>query len=260
MKTDILDRIIAAKRDRLRDAKIALNETAIQIMARDLRDGRERSRLTQALKDRNGSGIIAEFKRASPSKGLINDTVDPADAAAAYRDGGAAAISVLTEEDFFRGSLNDLRKARAAVDLPILRKDFIVEAYQIYEAALAGADAILLIVAALDTNDLAGLRSIAVDLGLDVLVEVHDLDELAVAHSIGADLIGVNNRDLRTFEVSLDTSRRLIDDKRGALFVSESGLSTAAELAELRSLGYDGFLIGETFMRGGLELLKEGSR
>lgn len=254
MSVTILDKIIAAKKIRITEAKASIDDVAMRSMAENFRRGREEFRLQKALSDSSRTNIIAEFKRASPSKGVINDSLDPAETAVTYRDSGAAAISVLTEEDFFQGSLEDLRAVRAAVDIPILRKDFVVDEYQIYEAAAAGADAILLIVAALDETELAGLRTVARDLGLDALVEVHDAGELKIAHNIGADLIGVNNRNLKTFEVSLDVSRRLIGDKRDALFVSESGLSTSEELDELSALGYDGFLIGETFMRGGLDL------
>lgn len=254
MSTTILDKIIAAKKIRIAEAKASIDEKTMRSMAENFRRGREEFRLRNALSDSSQTNIIAEFKRASPSKGVINDTLDPAETAVAYRDKGAAAISVLTEEDFFRGSLDDLRAVRAAVDIPILRKDFTLDEYQIFEAAALGADAILLIVAALDSADLLRLRAVAHGLGLDALVEVHNADELAIAQAIGADLIGVNNRNLKTFEVSLDVSRGLIGDKRDALFVSESGLSTRDELNELSALGYDGFLIGEAFMRGGMDL------
>src|SRR5262249_10347201 len=150
--------------------------------------------------------IIAEIKRASPSKGTINDTIDVAETAKTYKSGGACAISVLTEEQFFEGSLDDLRVARDAIDLPILRKDFIVDDFQIYEAAAAGADAILLIVAALGFENLREFQTLARELGLDALVEVHTAAELEIATEIGARLIGVNNRDLRSFDVSLDIS------------------------------------------------------
>jgi indole-3-glycerol phosphate synthase len=250
----ILDKIIAAKKIRIDAARALVDDATVRSVAKAYRNGREAFRLRKALSDSTRTNIIAEFKRASPSKGIINDELDPANTAMSYRDRGAAAISVLTEEDFFRGSLDDLRAVRAAVDIPVLRKDFTVDEYQIFEAAAAGADAILLIVAAMDASELSRLRSVAHGLGLDVLVEVHDADELEIAHKIGADLIGVNNRNLKTFEVSIDVSRRLIGDKRDALFVSESGLSATEELDELSALGYDGFLIGETFMRGGLDL------
>lgn len=195
--------------------------------------------------------IIAEFKRRSPSKGLIRAGADPTDIAREYVAGGAASISVLTEEDYFEGSLADLRSIRKAVELPILRKDFIFDKYQIYEAAIAGADAILLIVAAVPDEDLIDLREVVEEeLGMDALVEVHDDRELQRAAACGATIIGVNNRDLRTFDVSIDTSFRLIDQAPpDSLLISESGLDSAENLRRLRDAGYSGFLIGESLMR-----------
>jgi indole-3-glycerol phosphate synthase len=171
--------------------------------------------------------------------------------AKAYTAGGASAISVLTEEDFFQGSLHDLKTICAASSLPVLRKDFIFDAFQIYEAAEAGADAVLLIVAMLKDEDLAELRSVAEDeLGIDALVEVHNMEELQRASEVGAKLIGVNNRDLHSFAVSLDVSRTLIKHRpEDAIMIAESGISTREEINELVALGFDGFLIGETLMR-----------
>ena len=194
--------------------------------------------------------IVAEFKRASPSKGLINDQLDPAETAVMYRAGGAAAISVLTEEDHFLGSLDDLLSIKNAVDLPLLRKDFIIDEYQMFESAAAGASAVLLIVAALPTVTLMTFQALANSLSLDVIVEVHDLDEMQIAIEIGATIIGVNNRNLKTFEVTLDVSRDLIKMRPGnALMIAESGISNADEISELHSLGYNAFLIGESLMR-----------
>jgi tryptophan synthase beta chain len=216
--------------------------------------------------------VIAEIKRASPSKGLIRENLDPEQQAREYTRGGAAAISVVTEEDYFLGSLNDLRAVRAASALPILRKDFIFDSYQVYETGEAGADALLLIVAALEDAQLSELLRIAQDeLGMDALVEVHTADEMRRARSCGARIIGVNNRDLRSFEVSLDVSvelarivfgdraawRRVAEDQSGAgpphskeaLLVSESGLNTGSDLRRLQALGFSAFLIGETLMR-----------
>ena len=197
--------------------------------------------------------IIAEIKRASPSKGVINDKIDVAEVSRNYENGGACAISVLTEEDRFKGSLKDLQTARNAVKLPILRKDFIYDEFQIYEAAEAGADVILLIAAMLDDVKLGQLHSLAEnDLGLDALVEVHTLEELERVKKIGAKIIGINNRDLHTFKVSLDVSRELIKHApENALLITESGISTKGEILELRELGFAGFLIGETLMRSG---------
>jgi indole-3-glycerol phosphate synthase len=181
----------------------------------------------------------------------MNSGADVEKLAKAYTAGGASAISVLTEEDFFQGSLHDLKMVRAASSLPVLRKDFIFDAFQIYEAAEAGADAVLLIVAMLKDEDLAELRSVAEDeLGIDVLVEVHNMEELQRVSEVGAKLIGVNNRDLHSFAVSLDVSRTLIKHRpEDALMIAESGISTREEINELFALGFDGFLIGETLMR-----------
>jgi indole-3-glycerol phosphate synthase len=203
--------------------------------------------------------IIAEFKRASPSKGVINDQADPVETARAYTNAGACAISVLTEPDYFQGSLEDLRVIRDAVSIPVLRKDFIVDPFQIYEAAEAGADAVLLIVAALSVEELTGLRSLAQEeLGMDALIEVHTAEEMKIANDIDAKLIGVNNRDLRSFKVSLDVSRELIRfAPAGAILISESGLRRRDEIVELQSLGYSAFLIGETLMRTGSGALRE---
>ncbi|MDQ3800817.1 MAG: indole-3-glycerol phosphate synthase TrpC [Acidobacteriota bacterium] len=210
-------------------------------------------RLRAALQNENRLNIIAEIKRASPSKGVINDKIDAAETARNYERGGAAAISVLTEEDKFQGSLEDLKTVRAAVSLPILRKDFIYDEFQIYEAAQAGADVILLIAAMLDDEALARLRRLTEEeLKMDALVEVHTTEELERAGKTGAGVIGVNNRDLHSFKVSLDVSRELI--KRapaGALMIAESGLRTREDLLELKSLGFHGFLIGETLMKSG---------
>ncbi len=252
MKGTILEKIVEAKRVRVDAAKQNCDLEALIEQAQKTRTGRTSGRFEDALSDRSRTNIIAEFKRASPSKGVINDGREPTDAAIAYRDGGAAAISVLTEEDFFQGSLVHLRAVRSAVDLPILRKDFVVDEFQIVESAIAGADAVLLIVAALATDELQHFQSSAHSLGLDAIVEVHDSDELAIAKAIGATIIGVNNRDLKTFNVSLDVSRELITSKpAGVLMIAESGISTRDEIVGLKDLGYDGFLIGETLMRSG---------
>jgi indole-3-glycerol phosphate synthase len=200
---------------------------------------------------KDGINIIAEFKRRSPSKGVIREGANPSEIARAYEAGGAVAMSVLTEEDYFAGSLDDLCQVKSTVNLPVLRKDFIVDEYQVYESAAAGADAILLIVAALDDERLARLRGLAEDeLQMDALVEVHSSDEMKRAVACGAKLIGVNNRDLRTFEVSLETSLSLAREAPSeALFISESGLNNSADLRRLYDAGYRGFLIGETLMR-----------
>lgn len=200
--------------------------------------------------DRPGIGVIAEFKRRSPSAGRLRADADVAKIAAAYERGGASAMSVLTEEPNFDGSLDDLRAAKAACGLPILRKDFIVDPYQLHEAQAAGADAVLLIVAALDRSKLASLHETASELGLDVLVEVHDSGELAIAASIGASLIGVNNRDLRDFTVDIARTSSLIEEMPpGATVVSESGIAAPEQLRALEQQGVAAVLVGETLMR-----------
>lgn len=245
-----LEEIIEAKRVRV--AREKANANLVDVKRRAFENVGTPRRFRNALTDRSRINIIAEFKRASPSKGVINDTLGPAETAAAYEKGGAAAISVLTEQDFFRGSLDDLAAARNAVDLPLLRKDFIVDEFQIYESAAVGADAILLIVAALNVEELRTFQSLTHELGLDVLVEVHDHEELTIAVDIGAHLIGVNNRNLKTFEVSLAVSRGLIEHApTDAVMIAESGLRSYDEIIELHAIGYGGFLIGETLMRSG---------
>jgi len=195
--------------------------------------------------------IIAEFKRRSPSAGTIRKDLSANDVAARYERGGACAISVLTDEQYFGGSVSDLQAVRASTVLPLLRKDFIVDEIQIYEAAVVGADAVLLIAAALEDAPLAKLRAVAEDeLGLDAVVEVHTPEELRRAVQAGARIIGVNNRDLRTFRTSLDTSERIIAEApRDRIMISESGLQNPKSLRHLRALGFRGFLIGEALMR-----------
>jgi len=226
--------------DPLREHALEIRKTAVQ------------HRLLQALKSESPRlKIIAEFKRRSPSAGRIRDDRSAEEVARSYERGGACAISVLTDEAYFGGSIADLGAVRSTTDLPILRKDFIIDPIQIYEAATAGADAVLLIVAALDGGMLCDLRDIAEDqLGLDALVEVHTSEELHRALNGSAKIIGVNNRNLQTFQVSLETSERLIaeteDDK---IMISESGLQDAESLRRLDMLGFRGFLMGETLMR-----------
>jgi len=245
---DVLSEIIARKRERVLAAKELVPFVEIRHLA--ARRHVVPHAFSNALR-REGINVIAEFKRRSPSKGVIRPDADLVSIVKSYEAGGAAAISVLTEEDYFSGSLDDLRSVKATVGLPVLRKDFVFDEYQVYEAAAAGADAVLLIVAALDDELLLGLRRLAEDeLGLDALVEVHSLEEMRRASACGAGLIGVNNRDLRTFEVSLETSLSLaVEAPAGALLISESGLRTREDLQLLQRSGFRGFLIGETFMR-----------
>ena len=247
-----LTEIIELKKKRLEIAKQKRDFDELKEAANSVRKNAERHRLRAAL-ERNQINIIAEIKRASPSKGVINDKINVAEIALAYEKGGACAISVLTEEDKFQGSLEDLKTARTAVEIPILRKDFIFDEFQIYEAAEAGADVILLIAAILGDEDLLNLYHLAEhDLGLDALIEVHTFNELNRVKKIGAKILGVNNRDLHSFAVSLDVSRELIKHApENALMITESGLSSRDEILELRRLGFAGFLIGETLMRSG---------
>lgn len=221
------------------------------MMARRAREIAAPHALLAALRHESGRNIIAEFKRKSPSRGEIRSDADPVMITQAYVAAGATAISVLTEEDYFAGSLDDLRAVRQAISQPILRKDFIFEEYQVHESAAAGADALLLIVAALDDEALGRLRQLAEDeLGMDALVEVHTREEMDRAVSCGAKLIGVNNRNLATFEVSLETSAQLATvSTNDALLVSESGIGSADDIDRLYDLGYRGFLIGESLMR-----------
>jgi len=246
---DILSQIIAKKRLTLESAKRALPFEQLRTTALNVRAVMNAHALRNALTS-NAINIIAEFKRRSPSKGTIRENTDAATLARSYESAGAAAISVLTEENYFAGSLDDLIAVRAQVSIPILRKDFVFDEWQVHESAAAGADALLLIVAALDDETLVRLlRLTEENLGMDALVEVHTRDEMERAVAHGAKLIGVNNRDLRTFDVSTETSLQLAQFAPSATFlVSESGL-TPDEVLKLKSAGYSGFLIGETLMR-----------
>lgn len=194
--------------------------------------------------------IIAEIKKASPSKGLLQANFHPAFIAGAYEEGGAACLSVLTDQQFFQGSLHDLQAARAAVTLPVLRKDFTIDRLQIFEAAAYSADAILLIAAILDVAELTAFRELASSLSMAALVEVHNDEELAKAVDSGADIIGVNNRNLDTFEVTLDTSLRLAERiPQNVIRVSESGIFKHADIVRLQDAGYQAFLVGESLMK-----------
>jgi indole-3-glycerol phosphate synthase len=252
MSRNFLSEIVARKRQVVRRLRAKSSAETLHGRALEVRKNAVTHRLHQTL---NASSpalkIIAEFKRASPSVGMIQSDLSPADAARLYERGGACAVSVLTDEEHFGGSMNDLSAVRSSTHLPVLRKDFIIDEIQIYEAVTAGADAILLIVAALDDASLGELRKVAEDeLGLDALIEVHTSDELRRALNTGAKIIGVNNRDLQTFEVSLSTSERLIAEApQDSVMISESGLRDPAQLRRLYALGFRGFLIGEQLMR-----------
>ncbi len=246
----VLDRILSETRDVVARRKLTLPLEGLEtrVMATVSQNG-WRPRFREAL-SRPGIGVIAEFKRRSPSAGALREDARLEDIVVAYERGGASALSVLTEEPNFAGSLDDLRLARASCDLPILRKDFVVDPYQLYEASLAGADAVLLIVAALDQPTLTSLHELATTLSLDVLVEVHDRDELSRALDAGASLIGVNNRDLRDFSVDVQRTFELLDAMpTDAIVVSESGIVDAQQVAELERGGVAAVLVGETLMR-----------
>lgn len=252
MKRTILDKIFDTKRSRVDSARTVCPDSEVRERALRSRDSRAPGRFMDALSGSGSLNIIAEFKRASPSKGPINAAAEISEVVSAYEKGGARAISVLTEEDFFQGSLGDLSAARDITSLPILRKDFIFDEYQIWEAAAAGADAVLLIAAMLDDDTISSLAAKAGEFGLDTLVEVHTREALDRAAKLGARLIGVNNRDLNSFEVSLDVARELARHAPAeAVMVAESGLRSHEDLEELSSLGYRGFLVGETLMKSG---------
>ncbi len=250
--TDILSEIIDRKRQVVAGVRADRASQDFRQWALDMRANAVPHRLLRALEsDSRRLNIIAEFKRRSPSAGIIRSDLSATEVACWYERGGACAISVLTDEEYFGGSIADLSAVRVSTGLPILRKDFIIDPIQIYEAAIAGADAVLLIAGALDDAVLVKLRAIAEDeLRLDALVEVHTSEELRRALNAGAKIIGVNNRDLRTFRTSLETSERLIAEApRDRVMVSESGLRDAKSLHHLHALGFRGFLIGETLMR-----------
>ncbi len=244
---DLLATIVAATRQAVRDRERTVPETVLASRVPAGLDGK--ARFEAALSAGGGPNVIAECKRRSPSRGILRRDYRPEAIAAAYERNGAAAVSVLTEPTFFDGSLDHLRAVRAVVGIPVLRKDFIVTPYQLLEAVAAGADAVLLIAAALDDAGLGALHARATELGLGVLVEVHDGDELDRAARAGATVVGVNNRNLRTLAVDVEASHRLAGQMpAGVIGVAESGLRTNDDLVRLGAAGYQAFLIGETFM------------
>lgn len=253
-----LDQIVAATRRRVSDARIRADVRQLELRAEQHQPRGFRTALAEAA--RCGPAVIAELKKASPSRGLIRRDFDVESLAAELAQAGAAALSVLTDEEFFQGSLENLRVASRASQLPCLRKDFIVDELQVVEARAHAADAILLIVAALTDAELRRLSAKGVQLGLDVLCEVHDEDELKKALGAGCDLIGVNSRDLRTFNVDLNTALRLGKlMPKNAITVAESGIHAGGDISRLQSEGYRAFLIGEWLMkaeRPGLALSK----
>ena len=248
--SDILTTILARKAEEVaaRSARVPLADLRAQ--ADDASPVRGFADALNAMIAQGDPAVIAEVKKASPSKGVIRPDFRPADIAVSYEFGGAACLSVLTDVDFFQGADDYLKQARDACTLPVLRKDFTVDPYQVYEARVLGADCILLIVAALDDGQLVDLSGLAMQLGMDVLVEVHDIDELERALQVPVPLVGINNRNLRTFEVSLQTT---LDMKNAVpkdrLLVTESGILVPEDVATMRAAGVEAFLVGETFMR-----------
>ncbi len=247
---DILNKILQRKVQEVRDRKTDKPQSALEVEALSASPPRG---FYDALKTRlnlQKPAVIAEIKKASPSKGIIRENFNPAEIAESYQRGGATCLSVLTDVDFFHGHDEYLYVARAACDLPVLRKDFIIDPYQIFEARVMGADCILLIVAALDQNNLKTLYRLAIDLGMDVLVEVHNEREMQQALELGLSMVGINNRNLRTFETNLNTTLKLLhyvpDD---GLVVTESGIHNRNDVIFMRDHQVNVFLVGEAFMR-----------
>ena len=248
--TDILDKIVAVKREEI---AAALNKKSLALMRADAESRVLTRDFVGAMRAKIAAGrpaVIAEIKKASPSKGVLRENFIPADIAQTYAEHGSACLSVLTDVQFFQGSVDYLKQARASCQLPVLRKDFIVDAYQVYESRAMGADAILLIAAILDDAQMKDFEAIARSLDMAVLVEVHDAPELARALKLKTPLIGINNRNLKTFEVSLDTTLSLMRDvPPDRLLVSESGIHTRDDVLRMGAAGVNAFLVGEAFMR-----------
>jgi indole-3-glycerol phosphate synthase len=247
---NILDRILEAKRAEVAAAKEMLGEAAVAARARAQSPPRDFTGALRAKLDAGRPAVIGEIKRASPSRGVLREHFDAAAIAKSYAAASAACLSVLTDREFFQGSIEHLQAARASCSLPALRKDFIVEPYQVYEARAIGADCILLIAVSLKEKEMAELESLANDLGMAVLVEVHDAKDLGSALKLKTPLLGINNRDLRSFETRLETTLDLLDRVPGdRLVITESGILAPADVARMRSRGVNAFLVGEAFMR-----------
>lgn len=251
--SDILNKIIATKHDEIAAAMRMKPLSAVRAEAEARRDAGDFRDFAAAIETKIAAGqsaVIAEIKKASPSKGVLRENFIPADIAKSYEAGGAACLSVLTDAQYFQGSVAYLQAARAACKLPVIRKDFIVDAYQVYDACAMGADCILLIVGALELHQMRALEALAHELGLAVLVESHDADELDAALTLKTPLIGINNRDLRTFNVSLATTVELLPKiPPGKRVITESGILTRADVAHMRTRDVNAYLVGEAFMR-----------
>jgi indole-3-glycerol phosphate synthase len=248
--SDILNKILATKREEIaRDVKLR-SLASLREDARARKDQRGFAKALQSRVARGSAAVIAEIKKASPSKGVLRERFVPSEIAQSYAQGGAACLSVLTDVQYFQGSNAYLQQARAACGLPVIRKDFLIDEYQVTEAAAIGADAILLIVAALEQSQMQELEACATELSLDVLVEAHDHAELDRALQLRTPLIGINNRNLRTFEVSLQTTLGMLQDiPAEKLVITESGILSPADVARMRAAGVHAFLVGEAFMR-----------
>jgi indole-3-glycerol phosphate synthase len=248
--SDILDKIVAVKRQ---EVAAALARKPLSAMRADAESRVLTRDFVGAMRAKIAAGlpaVIAEVKKASPSKGILRPDFIPADIAQSYAEHGAACLSVLTDLQFFQGSIDYLKQARASCDLPVLRKDFMVDAYQVYEARAMGADCILLIAACLDDAQMKSMEALAMSLDMAVLVEVHDHAELERALKLKTPLLGINNRNLKTFEVSLDATLGMIKDvPADRLLVTESGITTTADVQRMRTAGVQAFLVGEAFMR-----------
>jgi indole-3-glycerol phosphate synthase len=248
--SDILKRIVAVKHEEIQTARASRDLASLRADAESMGGLRDFAGAMRARIGQGRSAVIAEIKKASPSKGVLREHFVPADIAGSYERGGAACLSVLTDEQFFQGCAAYLQQARAACSLPVLRKDFMVDAYQVYEARAMGADCILLIAACLDDAQMADLEAQAHSLGMAVLVEVHDGHELDRALRLNTPLVGINNRNLRTFEVSLDTTLALLSHvPKDRVLVTESGVLCRADVDRMRAAGVSAFLVGEAFMR-----------
>ncbi len=246
----VLRKIIARKWEEIAERKAQVSLTQLKECAAQQAPARGFVKAIESKIEQGKAGVIAEIKKASPSKGVIREHFVPAELARSYEQGGAACLSVLTDVDFFQGADAYLQQARAAVSLPVIRKDFLVDEYQIYEARAMNADCVLLIVAALSAEKLKELNMLAQSIGLDVLVEVHDEAELDIALELPNKLIGINNRNLHTFDVTLETTYKLLD-KIGSdrIVVTESGILAPADVQAMRSKNVNAFLVGEAFMR-----------